>query len=184
MGDAASQGESSPILDAPAADRGSPGVADAASSGRDAPDGAIVLDPGVAIGSCFWSDLNATNADVSTLVSNLGNTKRTVAGADEVTEVSLTSFVRGVSRSVRFSLSGAIMAGKAYVLDDATRVEYYEVATGRRWSSVMAKPRGGSVRIDTVNGATFAFAIVNAKMGPDNAQGSFTLNGSGSANVP
>jgi hypothetical protein len=48
----------------------------------------------------------------------------------------------------------------------------------------MAKPRRGSVRIDAVNGATFSFAIVNAKMGPDNAQGSFTLNGSGSANVP
>jgi hypothetical protein len=179
--DAAAPGETSPGPDVAGADLGSPDVADSASARPDVADGTTTLGLGVAIGSCSWSDLNGTNADVSTLVSNLGNAKHTLADADEMTEVNLTSFVLGVSRSVRILLPASIVPERTYVLGDTIRIEYYEVATGRRWSSVMAKPRGGSVRIDDMNEASFAFAIINAEMGPDNAQGSFTLNGSGSA---
>jgi hypothetical protein len=177
--DASPRPDGSQIADASATDRA---VATDTGARRDVVDGAIILDAGAAIGSCSWSDLSDTNADPAVLLSNLGNARRVVDGVGDAVDVTLTSFVRGVSRSVRIHLESPIVPGSSIVLDDSNHVEYYEVATSRRWKSALAQPRGGSVRIDAVNGATFAFALVKAKMGPENARGSFTLDGSGSAN--
>ena len=148
--------------------------------------GGIVVPPGLATGSCTFSAVSGANADTSPYSSTQGVAKRKMTERDEIVDLSLTNFVRGVQRVMNVRLRGPVTAGRTVVLDDINLVEYYDVKTGYGWGSAFAAVRGGTLRIENVNGASFSFMMVQVKMGPHTnlvgSLGSFTLDGYGSAN--
>jgi len=152
--------------------------------GREA--GGIVVAPGLATGSCTFSAISGANADDSPYSSTQGVAKRKLTETGEIIDLNLTNFVRGVQRVVNIRLRGPLTAGKTTVLDDINVVEYYDVKTGYGWGSAFATIRGGMLKIEDVNGASFSFTMANVKMAPHanmvGSLGSFTLDGYGSAN--
>jgi hypothetical protein len=182
------------IRDSGPADTGRGGAGGAGGAGpadastippADVREAGIVVSPGAASVTCQFSEINGTSIDSSSFETTSGDATRKADAGNEYVELNIMNFVRGVQRTIIIHLSTPIAPGKTLQLDDANNVEYYEVKTGSGWSSAKAPTRGGSMRIDDVNGTSFSFTIIGAKMGPSlMSAGTFTLNGSGSANAP
>jgi hypothetical protein len=187
--DAPSMPDTAVIRDTGAAEGGRGGAGGAGpadGSGMpaiDVRDAGIAVSPGTASATCQFSEISGTSIDSSMFETTAGEATRRIDGGSEYLQLYVMNFIRGVQRTLIIRLSVAPVAGRTLSLDDANYVEYYEVKTGSGWSSAKAPTRGGSIRIDDANGTSFSFTIIGAKLGPAlMSAGTFTLNGSGSAN--
>jgi hypothetical protein len=150
--------------------------------------GGVVVPPNFASGSCTFSSISGANADTSAYTSTQGVAKRKLAAAEEIIELNLTNFLRGVQRTLIVRFRGPISTGKTITLNEVDVVEYYDVKTGYGWGSAFAAARAGILRIESVNGTSFSFTLTNVRMGAHTntvgSLGTFTLDGYGNANAP